>query len=434
MPFPDTTGWVPQQELSGVGSSPQPPQYILDAMGGAYDQSRYYWNPDTMSLVDRYTGGSYGYGDIPDPSQGTNVVTDLSGYNANGPSDPGTFNFAPGVNPYIAFPGETYNAGLTPNSGLFLSADPNEIADYGDARRDRNWQGIGQVGALVGGAAALGGTQWGSGATAGTGGATTGAATTYPYVTGGTITGSAIPGVTSATTAANAAAAGIGPIVGAGTGATNLLDQSTQGPPIPSGPSNALSNVPDWVTNYLLPGVNSLLGANAANQASDAQVAALDRAIAENARQYDTTRMDLMPWLDAGKNALTQLNDPGNYFTASPDYNFVRGEGERDIGNSFAARGGALSGNALRALTEFNSNLASGEFNNWWNRQAGRAGVGQNTAVNLGSLGADSARTAGNYLTNQGTARASGVLGKYSSVANGLNDGIYNYLYRRRAA
>ena len=48
-------------------------------------------------------------------------------------------------------------------------------------------------------------------------------------------------------------------------------------------------------------------------------------------------------------------------FYDSPDYQFRLNEGQRDIGNSFAARGGAASGNALRALTQFNQNLAASE-------------------------------------------------------------------------
>jgi hypothetical protein len=202
---------------------------------------------------------------------------------------------------------------------------------------------------------------------------------------------------------------------------------------VPNGLGNALGNVPDWVGNYLLPGLNTLLGHNAADQASDAMVGAADRALAENQRQFDTTRSDLMPWMDAGKNALGRMQDP-NAFAASPDYGFRRDEGMRGIENSFASRGMGQSGNALKALTEFNSGLASGEYNDWWNRQAGVAGVGQNTAVNLGGIGASAANARGNYLTNAGDARASGVLGKNTALAGGLNDAFYNHLYRRRSA
>ena len=105
-------------------------------------------------------------------------------------------------------------------------------------------------------------------------------------------------------------------------------------------------------------------------------------------------------------------------FQASPDYQFRRDEGTRAIGNSFAARGGAASGNALRALSEFNSNLAAGEFDNWFNRRMRLATGGGDTA------GQQAATTysnqAGAAAQNVGDARASGVLG----VTNALGQGV----------
>ena len=129
----------------------------------------------------------------------------------------------------------------------------------------------------------------------------------------------------------------------------------------------------------------------------------------------------MMPWIEAGRGALGRLQDP-NAFTASPSYNFVRGEGMRGIENSFAARGGAASGNALRAMSEFNAGLASQEHNNWWNQQAGLAGVGQTTAQNLGTFGANAANNAGNLMQNQANARASGIAGQTNAWTNTLQN------------
>lgn len=263
----------------------------------------------------------------------------------------------------------------------------------------------------------------GGGAAAGEAGAAGTAATTFPYVAGGPVTVSAIPGVTAGTTAATIGA-------GAGLGAKNAAKQVAK-----ETATNALTSSPKW-TDWLpqiTGGVNALLGANAADKAADAESAGLQAAIEEQRRQFDLSRQDAMPWLTAGQNALNNLQDP-NAFTASPGYEWLRSEGMRDIGNSFAARGGAASGNALRALSEFQTGLAAQDYNNFWNRQAGLAGVGQNTAVNLGSLGANAAGNIGNALANQGASRASGVMGKYGSLAQGLNQGVSNWLYRRRTA
>jgi hypothetical protein len=115
-------------------------------------------------------------------------------------------------------------------------------------------------------------------------------------------------------------------------------------------------------------------------------------------------------------------------FSASPDYQFRRNEGMRGIENSFAARGGAASGNALRALTEFNSGLASGEFGNFFNRQAALAGIGQ-TATNQGVGAAQSTgANVGNLLMGGANARASGIEGSTNALSGILQNllSVYN--------
>lgn len=197
MSFPDPFGYASPQTLSALGSS-QPPQYVLDQMGGSYDQSRYYWNPDTYSLVDRYNGGSLSF-DRWDPASGSTLVTDLSAYNGSGGQD-GAIQLAPGEIPYFGFgdSAQNYNGGLMPGSGTFVSTNPNEISDYRDHRQDYVDRGIASVAGLVGGAA-LGGALSGgagtptvnslplsgSGLTAGTGAATVAGTTTAAGVAGG---------------------------------------------------------------------------------------------------------------------------------------------------------------------------------------------------------------------------------------------------------
>lgn len=172
-------------------------------------------------------------------------------------------------------------------------------------------------------------------------------------------------------------------------------------------------------------------GAVASNKASKAQKQGVYASLDEQRRQFDTTQANQAPWLEAGRNALNQLSNPQANFMASPDYAFRRDEGMRGIERTAAARGGAASGNALKALSEFNSNLASGEFTNWWNRQAGLAGVGQTSANALAGYGAQAAGNMGNSLMAAGDARASGVLGTANSLAGGINSGIRNYLAYR---
>jgi hypothetical protein len=120
--------------------------------------------------------------------------------------------------------------------------------------------------------------------------------------------------------------------------------------------------------------------------------------------------------------AAGEPGDMSGFFTA-PDYEFRRAEGRRGIGNSFAARGGAASGNALRALTEFNSGLASGEYGNYVNRLMSMAGMGQTATGSAISAGQNNANAQSVLQQNIGDARASGVMG----TANTLTDAWGNW-------
>lgn len=281
---------------------------------------------------------------------------------------------------------------------------------------------LGLAGMLVGGAGAAGAFSGAGAAAGGTTAAGTGttAGTNLGVFANGGVNG--LAGVGAGNAGALAASGGIAG--GAGIGGT--MAGAFGGL---SGLANSVSGAGgnmgwDWgrVLDYGIPLVGGLLEADGAKDAARAEQAGAAAALAENRRQYDTTRQDMMPWLDAGKEALARLNNPISNFNASPDYQFRRDEGMRGIENSFAARGGAASGNALRALTDFNSNIAANEYGNWWNRNASQAGLGQTTAQNLGSFGANSAANAGNILQNGANARASGITGQTNAWTNILGN------------
>lgn len=165
--------------------------------------------------------------------------------------------------------------------------------------------------------------------------------------------------------------------------------------------------------------------AKAARKAARMEGRANDAAIAEQRRQYDQSRADFQPFRQAGVNALGRLEDPNASFMASPDYEFRRGEGMRGIEGSAAARGGAFSGNALKALNQYNSNLASGEFGNWWTRQAGLVDVGRNATGTVANLGANAASNIGNALIGGGQRQA----GYAYDAANARTEALSNALY-----
>lgn len=121
-------------------------------------------------------------------------------------------------------------------------------------------------------------------------------------------------------------------------------------------------------------------------------------------------------------------------FTASPGYQFRLAEGQKAGQNQFAARGGAFSGNALKALSDYNQGMASNEFSNWWNQLQGLVNTGATGTSGTANAGAQNVNNIinstnqnslaqQNALTAQGDARASGVLG----VTNALSFGLGNY-------
>jgi hypothetical protein len=161
--------------------------------------------------------------------------------------------------------------------------------------------------------------------------------------------------------------------------------------------------------------------AKAAKSAAKTQAAAADAGVAEQRRQFDITQANQAPWLAAGQKALGNLtNDPAAAFQSDPGYQYALDQQQRAIQHSAAARGTLGSGNTLKALQQNAIGLADQNYGNWWNRQAGLAGVGQAAANNLAAYGQNNANNVSQLLVGQGDARASGIAGS----ANAWNAGI----------
>ena len=154
-------------------------------------------------------------------------------------------------------------------------------------------------------------------------------------------------------------------------------------------------------------------------------------------------------------------------FQADPGYAFRLSEGLKGMNATAAARGGLLSGNALRAGQEYGQQMGSQEYQNAFNRyQANRALQAQeygnafnrfqtertNTLAPLQSLAGvgqsatqQAQQAAQNYATGasgalgnfgnaqasniigQGNARASGYVGAANALSGGIGQGINFY-------
>lgn len=118
-------------------------------------------------------------------------------------------------------------------------------------------------------------------------------------------------------------------------------------------------------------------------------------------------------------------------FQTDPGYEFRLGEGQKALESSAAARGGLLSGAAAKALTKYNQNFASNEYQNAYNRftndqtnifnrLANIAGVGQTATNQLGQATQNYANQAGDAIQYGGTSRASGYANQANIIGGGL--------------
>ena len=234
---------------------------------------------------------------------------------------------------------------------------------------------------------------------------------------------------------------------------------------------------------------SAITSSNASKSAANAQTKAAADANATQLQMYNQTRSDLGPYRQAGYSALERLQQlnglaspaqsqplsyqdwtaqnpmqgtagstyagqfaglaqPGLYqnylknfkpsttqadapdyssFYASPDYNFARTEGQRGVEQSAAARGGAASGNALKALSQYNQGLASQQYGNYYNRISQLAGFGQNANQTGAQSASNYANMYGQNALAAGDARASGLVGS-SNAWSGLFNGLAGWM------
>jgi len=192
--------------------------------------------------------------------------------------------------------------------------------------------------------------------------------------------------------------------------------------------------------------------ANAATQSAALQAEATREQIAAQERMFERQIELQEPFRQAGVTALNQLTPLATEYTpfgmeqfeADPGYQFRLSEGMKALDRQAAARGGLISGAALRGAQRFGQDLASQEYGMAFDRyQTERnallnplqslAGVGQ-TATNrlsgaAGQTGANLSNIIGQGATAQagaigaaGQARASGYMGQ----ANALNATLGN--------
>ena len=193
------------------------------------------------------------------------------------------------------------------------------------------------------------------------------------------------------------------------------------------------------------------IAASGAKKAADVQ----DRAAQENRafqREMFQKQIELQePFRQAGLTAQQQImqllgvggdaNAPGygslakpfgmDQFNADPGYAFRQSEGMKALERSAAARGGLLSGSAMKGIQRFGQDLASQEYQNAFNRyQVERAarlnplqslmGSGQSATNVMTSATGQTAQAQGQDIYNAAQARASGYVGSANALSGAL--------------
>lgn len=221
------------------------------------------------------------------------------------------------------------------------------------------------------------------------------------------------------------------------------------------------------ITAAVIGGAAVLGGAYMSSQASkgaaQTQADAANNATAANQQALAQQAEMSLPYRTAGEKAVNQLSEmtqpggaatkefsyaPFNY-SADPGYAFRLKEGMNAMNATAAARGGLISGNALKAGQAYGQEMGSQEYNNAFNRYQTNYGTAQNTfqlnrnnlleplkflsgqgqassanqAANIGAGAASNAALA----TGAANASAAGQIGSANAYTNAIGQGIGAY-------
>jgi len=192
----------------------------------------------------------------------------------------------------------------------------------------------------------------------------------------------------------------------------------------------------------------TLLGAkmtsDAARSAARTQADAASAAAANERAMYEQSREDLAPYRETGYTALKDIERMKPFLTAQfgpdqfaqyldPSMAFRQRLGTQATERLANIGGGAISGNTLRALTDYGQNLASTEYGNAFNRFQTERGNIYNTLANIAGMGQSAVNTGVNtgqnfaaqmtgLTTGSAAAQAAGTVGSANAYSGALGN------------
>jgi hypothetical protein len=177
---------------------------------------------------------------------------------------------------------------------------------------------------------------------------------------------------------------------------------------------------------------SALIGSHASHSAANAQADSAAAGIAEQQREYDQTRSDLLPWLRAGQSGLggeldllglhggTAQQAAIDALQNSPQFASLNRQGEQAILQNASATGGLRGGNIQASLYNQRADLLAQLIDQQYSRLGAISGAGAATGAQLGGFGANTANAIAQLLGSQGAARAGGILGGASALTQGI--------------
>ena len=209
--------------------------------------------------------------------------------------------------------------------------------------------------------------------------------------------------------------------------------------------------------------VAGAVSANGAKSAANKQAAAADKANQTQLDQYNQTRADNMPALEARNASLAKMREllgiggnagaqgygsmaqplTGRQVQDEAGYQFGLQQGQQALQRQASARGMLNSGNALMAATRYGNDYASTKYQDAWNRLQGDrtntfnrlasvAGYGQTGASQVGQAGANFANNVSANQLGVGNAQAAAGMAQSNAWGNAVNQAAGWYANQQR--
>ena len=214
--------------------------------------------------------------------------------------------------------------------------------------------------------------------------------------------------------------------------------------------------MPFWIAGAALLG--SVISADSASSAADAQVGASEKATQLQKDIYDQTVARNAPFVSGGLTAFNALMDrlgisgnkgaegygsfgrtpTGEDVMNEPGYQFGQQQGQNALDRQMNARGFTGSGAAIKAGARYNTDYASTKYGEAFNRIQGAqqqqynqinglARMGQASANNTASAGENFGAAAGANMIGAGNAQAANQLAQGNIWQNAINQGVSLY-------